>query len=375
MVNTPSSQEFKGGDTVQMVKAAECLRGMGVDVEISCDAQPDGSGFDLAHVFNLRTIAQTRDQVYHLKRQGLKVALSPIYLDTSVPLWGNRIVRNIFGVERPEHDMAPLLNRFAARDLSVKQAKGPPIGPFTPNRLHPDYDDEQREILVHVDYLLPNSLLEMNALVKTLRVADKPFTVVPYGADPKVFLDPKPDAFVEKHGLREFVLQVGRIEVSKNQVMLCEALRSSGLQLVLIGHSLQTDYLAWCKRAGPKNLVVISHLAPEELASAYAAARVHALPSWIETCGLVTMEAALAGCSVVCSIAGNELEYYRDYPYYCDPANVESIGRAVMQAYENFEKDEARREGLRKLILEEYTWQRAAERNLEGYERMLARKG
>ena len=34
------------------------------------------------------------------------------------------------------------------------------------------------------------------------------------------------------------------------------------------------------------------------LASAYAAARVFALPSWFETPGLAALEAALAGCSV-----------------------------------------------------------------------------
>ena len=86
------------------------------------------------------------------------------------------------------------------------------------------------------------------------------------------------------------------------------------------------------------------------LRSAYAAARVHALPSWIETCGLVSLEAALAGCNVVVSTAGHELEYFRDLAYYCDPANPASIRRAVVQAIENHDRDAPRREHLKELI-------------------------
>ena len=85
----------------------------------------------------------------------------------------------------------------------------------------------------------------------------------------------------------------------------------------------------------PRDLVIISHLPHAELRSAYAAARVHVLPSWIETCGLVTLEAALAGCSVVVSSVGYEVDYYRNLVDYCDPADVASIRRAVLSAYEN----------------------------------------
>jgi glycosyltransferase involved in cell wall biosynthesis len=118
--------------------------------------------------------------------------------------------------------------------------------------------------------------------------------------------------------------------------------------------------------------VILPHLPPEELRSAYAAARVHALPSWIETCGLVTMEAALAGCSVVASTAGYELEYYRDHAYYCDPGDVGSIRAAVLAAYNHHAADARRRLELKRLILQEYTWERAAEAAFRAYCRVLA---
>ena len=55
------------------------------------------------------------------------------------------------------------------------------------------------------------------------------------------------------------------------------------------------------------------------LASAYAAARVFALPSWFETPGLAALEAALAGCAVVITPFGCTREYFGDRVEYARP--------------------------------------------------------
>src|SRR6185436_20891940 len=102
---------------------------------------------------------------------------------------------------------------------------------------------------------------------------------------------------------------------------------------------LDDTYLEMCREHGPRNLTVLPYLPLEELRGAYAAARVHVLANWTETCGLVTLEAALAGCSVVCSTAGYELEFFRDLVYYCDPVDLGSIRRAVEQALTNYDRD------------------------------------
>ena len=60
------------------------------------------------------------------------------------------------------------------------------------------------------------------------------------------------------------------------------------------------------------------------MASAYAAAAVHVLPSWMETCGLVSLEAALAGAPLVGSTFGHELEYLEGDAWYADPENADS---------------------------------------------------
>ena len=58
------------------------------------------------------------------------------------------------------------------------------------------------------------------------------------------------------------------------------------------------------------------------LASAYAAAAVHTLPSWMETCGLVSLEAALSGTPLVGSTFGHELEYLEGDAWYADPGDA-----------------------------------------------------
>ena len=50
----------------------------------------------------------------------------------------------------------------------------------------------------------------------------------------------------------------------------------------------------------------------------------------METCGLVTLEAALSGTPVVGSTFGHELEYLQQDCWYCDPADPQSIHRAVL---------------------------------------------
>jgi hypothetical protein len=114
----------------------------------------------------------------------------------------------------------------------------------------------------------------------------------------------------------------------------------------------------------------IESLPQEELASAYAAAKVHALPGWFETPGLSTLEAAAAGCNVVSTDRGLAREYLGEMAWYCDPRSLESIRAAVVAAYEG-----PRSQALREHVRERYGWKTAAERTLEGYRLALALHG
>ena len=71
------------------------------------------------------------------------------------------------------------------------------------------------------------------------------------------------------------------------------------------------------------------------LASAYAAARVFALPCWFETPGLAALEAALAGCAVVITPYGSTREYFGDLVEYARPDRPGEIERALATCWEN----------------------------------------
>jgi glycosyltransferase involved in cell wall biosynthesis len=220
---------------------------------------------------------------------------------------------------------------------------------------------------------MPASYLEMSQICKTLTVTQKPFQVVRYGANLD-FLDPDPEAFIAKYGLRDFVLVVGRFDSSKNQLMLLHAMKNVDIPLVLVGNMLVPEYVELCKQIAGPRAVFIPYLELSELRSAYAAARVHVLPSFMETCGMVTVEAALANCNVVASCTGYEIEYFREYAYYCDPVDADSIRNSVLRAYENYPHDGERREQLKQLILQEYSWEESIHRTIKVYEEVCSAK-
>ena len=93
----------------------------------------------------------------------------------------------------------------------------------------------------------------------------------------------------------------------------------------------------------------------------------------METCGLVTLEAALAGAPVVGSTFGHELEYLHNDCWWADPANPDSIRDAVVSAWKAGHTD-ARPVRLKRRILEEFNWERTADATERLYDRVLAKQ-
>ena len=128
------------------------------------------------------------------------------------------------------------------------------------------------------------------------------------------------------------------------------------------------NYYNLCKKEADNDVIFMDWMNSESLASAYHAAKVHALPSWYETPGLVNLEAGLAGCNIVATDKGSTKEYLRDYAWYCDPAKTASIRRAVLDAFSAEKSPD-----LRNFICKNFSWEQAAEKTLRVYERVLMR--
>ncbi|HHV61683.1 MAG TPA: glycosyltransferase [Firmicutes bacterium] len=366
-VNRPDSFWMPGGDVVQMLETKYHLEDLDVKIDISLSEHPIGVGYDLAHVFNSQIAYQEFEQVRHLKQIGLPVCLSTIYWDETETKWADVAVRAIFKTAKNEAQLQDYLDEFRNQRLEIKG-----ISPVSPSPFYAMVKSVQRRLFEQVDYLLPNSQLEMREISLRHGICNKPFTVVPNGVNPEVFLDADPKPFIEKFGIKDFVILAGRLEGRKNQLLALYALRNEDIPIVVVGSQYDRDYAELCKKWAAQNVLFIDHLPQRELASAYAAARVCVLPSWMESTGLVALEAALADCSVVVTNRGATWGYFGELAYYCNPLDPESIREATLRAYHEFENDQPRREKLRDLILSQYNWKQAAEKTLIGYENTLA---
>jgi glycosyltransferase involved in cell wall biosynthesis len=219
-------------------------------------------------------------------------------------------------------------------------------------------------ILEHASMLLPNSASEYNRLARQYDCEAR-YTVVPNGIDETIF---KNDPSVERG--RNLVICAARIEGIKNQLNLIRALNNTAYTLLLIGSPApnQMEYYRLCRKAAAANVQFIDRITQPELARYYQSAQVHVLPSWFETTGLSSLEAAAAGCSVVITDRGDTREYFGDDAFYCDPADTRSIYDAVNKAAAAKPS-----ETLQQRIAQQFSWRHAAFETLQAYHKVIGK--
>ncbi|BEH10156.1 MULTISPECIES: glycosyltransferase family 4 protein [Geobacter] len=348
-----------GGDTVQMLKTKEYLNKLGVQFDISTDTTPNLDGYDIVHLFNLIRPQDVLSQARNAKRQGKKIALSTIYglyteYDQKARGLAGRLITRFLSTGQIEYLKVcsrAVLNRELSRATVEYICKG--------------HIRAQREIIEMTDVFLPNSESEMQRVWADFPESrSKPYIVVPNAADVELFnyeqvkISPNISKYVDA------VLCVARIEGRKNQLNLVRSMEGLPWQLVLIGKAAPNHltYYDQIKRCAGNNVHLLGQVEHSDLPQFYKAARVHCLVSWMETPGLSSLEAAAMGCNVVVTDKGDPRDYFGDYAFYCEPDSIDSIRSAIIRAYEN-PIDPA----LRKRVLENYTWTKAAEKTLEGY--------
>lgn len=348
-----------GGDTVQLIKTAERLRKMGISVDISTDLDPPLAGYDLVHLFNLTRPQEVYLQARNAKRQGRKIALSTIYvLYSEFERKARRGLTGFVGRNIPPWQVERLkviARAIANGEFGLGSLLVAGVG----------YKSLCNRVIAFSDVLLPNSTSEarrVHADFPTSR--SKNFVVVPNAVDTLVF-DPErvtlPEAMRRLEGC---ILSVARIEGLKCQLELVRATRDLDVDVVLIGKSApnHASYYEAIKREASNRVHLIGQISHEELPHYYAAAKVHALISWMETTGLSSLEAGAMGCNLVVTEKGDTRDYFRDDAEYCDPGSVESIRNAVVRALEA-----PKSSSLRDRIRSDYTWEKAAQMTAEGY--------
>lgn len=345
----PRATEVPGGHIIQLRETANALRDLGVDVVESTASDPVMEHVDLIHGYGLHA-----GEVHQCRQLGLPVVLSTIYWDREyrVGTAGPKTLRALLGALSASVHLGRASLRSGSATLNACL-----IVAGQELRLAASF--------TAADMLLPNARGEGRNVREELGV-ETPLAFVPNAVDPSRF-DPGDKAWAE----RDTVLYVGRIEPNKNQLGLIKALRGRGYRVVIAGvpHPHHPHYLEECHKAGRGEVTfhrLPATLDQAELPALYQSARVHVLPSWFETTGLVSLEAALSGCSVVTTSRGHAAEYFGELAWYCDPADPASIVQAVDQAWNTPPNPD-----LRQRILSHYTWEEAAKATLKAYRKVL----
>ena len=352
LISRSSLFKIRGGDTTQIVKTGEELEKLGVTTEIKlANEKINYDDYDLLHFFNL---IRPADHLHHIRKSGKPVVLSTIYLDyTEFDRKGRPFLqRAVFSVMR-KHRSELLKNSYRYLKKQDKLVTASYLA---------GHLKAMRETVKSATVLLPNSHTEYQRVVKDLQIK-KDYFVVPNGVDPAIFGKIPADTT-----RNDSVCCVGQIYGMKNQLKLIRACNALDVPLKLIGKSPPNHkkYNQQCRQAAGEKTEFVEFMPQTELLKFYASSRVHALPSWFETTGLSSLEAGVMGCNLVVGKGGDTEEYFRGYADFCDADNQDSITNAVESALNKPERGE-----LREKILSEYTWKRAAEETLKGYELAL----
>jgi glycosyltransferase involved in cell wall biosynthesis len=347
---------IQGGDTVQILKTAEALRKLNVEIDLKLCNEKNilYSGYKFIHFFNIRPV----DMMLHIKKSNLPYVVSTIYVDHAKP-----------AAQKAEGTRDRILNLFSsdAQEYIKTMAKAI-LGKekiVSHSYIWKLHRRSVRWTLKNATELLPNSENEYKRLVSTYGV-EKKYTVIPNAADIEMFKYCREDIMTKDNSM---VLCVARIEQRKNQLNLIKALNGTHFQLYIIGNPApnHTGYYNECKRISSSNVHFIEAIAQEELVQYYKKAKVHVLPSWFETTGLASLEALFCGCNIVVTQYGDTGDYFDIADFvYCDPESVISIRQAVEQAA-SMEIDTR----LIDLAMDKYNWEKTAEKTLSVYKKFM----
>ncbi|MEX2113974.1 MAG: glycosyltransferase [Pirellulales bacterium] len=314
----PVAYACPGGGEIQLLKCKQALEALGVDVLLFDPWRPQFDRVDLVHYFSVQ--GGSMNFCDYVKRIGLPLAISPV-------LWLTPQNRPLF-----------------------------PLG-------------EIRDLLHRCDRVLPNSQAECDQLADAFDVDPDKFSVIPNGVDAEFGELVDGQLFRDRFDFAgPFLLNVANIEPRKNQRLLAQVAALLELDLALVGHVRDADYLDEVRRAGGarvRYLGAFDHADPL-LKSAYRACEVFVLPSLLETPGLAALEAAAQGAKIVITSEGAPREYFGTEAEYVDPASGASLRAAIQRKWS------ARRDDrLRRIVLENFTWTHAGKALADAYERTL----
>lgn len=333
MLNRTDSERCPGGDTVQMEATARFLRDSGHGVTVSFELQPDLTGVDLVHLFNLTRPNETAAQAEHARRGGKPYVLSSVYWDIEnvVPWHAYEFPRCLLHLCLPDGFRRALRSAASWRRRppggSIGQTQMPQRG--DPVRL-------QTAILQGARLVFPNSRAERDLLLARFPfLQPERLCVTPNGVAPPAEDDRRQrDGTTRSKADAPFVC-AGAIGPRKNQLNLVKAFQHlPDERLLIIGQASpgSAAYERAVRRAAGPNVEIRGPVPHAEMSAILANAKALVQPSFIETPGLSAMEAAACGTPIVVADVAPVREYFGTLAHDCYPDSPGSIAGACREA-------------------------------------------
>ncbi len=350
-----------GGDGTVFHETLKAMKSFGIAASSSLSLSPDLKDYEIVQLNNISRTKDTHEQIVNAKRQNKKIVVHALYEDMDRYLISSNKMDMLF------HAMAKNKHVFSFEQIKEAFDKLETSNPLaTQYAKYFGIGDKlkQQEILNYSDMILTSGKTESELLIEKFSIK-VPIQEISYGFN-SAFKNAKGNLFTQKYGLKDFVLCVGRVEPRKNQCTLIEVFRKlPHLKLVLIGDFHDLDLVSVYKNYAASNVYFFNRLPFEELVSAFGAARLHVLPSWYELPGLVSLEAAAAGCRIVSTSWGTAKDYFGDRIHYCEPDQPESIKRAILESFDSDSPKE-----LCEYVNETFSWEKTAQQILDCYSRL-----
>ncbi len=296
----------------------------GVAIQFATDQlEIDPVAVDVLHLFDLRDTGTVHSFAKRAYERGIPLIITPGFWSpheffyVSSRSWMKQLIKKVLPATLAMHWI----------DQSIQQTRQSSWA-------------MQKEVLTWSQVIVTHSQAEKVQLIEEYRIDDSRKVQVVYDSMLPTTIDRATAAeFVAEYGVRDFILSVGSFDERHNQLSLVRALRRTNIPIVLIGsvNDGSQRYLAECKKAAERingQVLFIEHIdSPTMIYSAMKNARVHVVPSWWETSGRLSIEAALCGCNLVVTDRSPFREYLADAAVLCNPASLESIRQAVLYAY------------------------------------------
>lgn len=307
------------GDSMQLIMTSKYLNKLGVNVTINSGNIADYSSYDLIHLFNLTRVSETyryyKIACYYKK----KIVISPIYWNLEPYYYSINDIKSLFVWKK--------------------------------------WEPYRKIILEQCNAIYPNSEIE-SIHIKNQFGENLKCTVIYNGVEVNEYT-PRYD-FKKRYNLNDYVLCSARICQRKNQQILASICNELGIDLVLIGNINDNTYFEKCIKF--KNVHYLGYMNNLDLYNAYSFAKLHVLPSFVETPGLSSLEAALNGCTIVSTEIGSAIEYFNDMALYCNPYNYTDILKTIDKGL-NYPKND----NLKKHIIQNYSWEKCLKLLYESY--------